>query len=65
MEYGKAATPSETPCGKGVRKRTRKCEHPRQNCPKQEGNLDPLNDYKPCSTPCKGTKWPLSFLSIV
>ena len=54
MEYGKAAASS--PCGEGVRKRTRECEHPKQNCPKQNGNLDPLHEYKPCFEPCKGTK---------
>ena len=60
MEYGKKAATSP-PCGEGVRKRTRECKHPRQNCPKATGNLDPLNDYVPCFTPCKGTIWPLTF----
>ncbi len=54
VEYGKAAVPS--PCGEGVKERTRECQHPRKNCPTQNGDLNPLHDFVPCSIPCEGTK---------
>ena len=56
MEYGATANARKLPCGEGVRKRSRECNHPRGCGENSKENLNPLHEFKPCFEPCKGIK---------
>ena len=58
MEYGAnaGANARKLPCGEGVRKRIRKCNHPRGCGENSKEKLNPLHEFKPCFEPCKGIK---------